>query len=143
MIPTSQNERFIFSSFPSVSSSSVPSNPTVPLQEQTKESRKDVQKGTDSDNVVSLMGFNFSSYYRDRSSLPIHIEKPKTSWMSGGEEFARYMNEKYIPFVEKHTNDSSNVIVYAKRGTTGIAGQISGMCDVLFLSILNDRVFKC
>lgn len=97
----------------------------------------------ESDSVVSSMGFNFSSYYRDRSSLPIRIERPRTSWMTGGAEFVKYMNEEYIPFVEKHANDSSNIIVYAKRGTTGMAGQISGMCDVLFLSILNDRVFKC
>lgn len=83
----------------------------------------------------------YSDYYFNASSRLRTISTPKTMWKSGPKSFQRYMIESYLPFLQSHTN-VSNPIVYIKRGTTGIAGQMRGVCDVLLLGILHNRVIK-
>lgn len=92
---------------------------------------------------ISSLGFNYSSYYRVNNSQPIHIDLPKTKWITGNDKFKEYMNNVFIPHQQQHSLNTTTQIIYLKRGTTGIAGQMSGMCDVLLLAILNNRVFQC
>lgn len=122
---------------------SIPAASSAFVSSPPEETEKEETTSSVSSDTVSSMGFDFSSYYQDKSSMPIHIEKPKTRWMSGPDPLCKYMNDVYIPLTMNHSSDKDKMIIYAKRGTTGIAGQISGMCDVLLLGILNDRVFKC
>ena len=93
--------------------------------------------------TISSLGFDYRSYYRRNSFVPINISDPITGWISGSSQFIRYMNTVFIPNQKKNILNQNKLIVYAKRGTTGIAGQMSGMCDVLLLAILNKRVFQC
>ena len=51
-------------------------------------------------------------------------------------------------FNQYRTVHTSNVnttkkVVYLKRGTTGIAGQIIGICDSLFIAMMTDRALQC
>ena len=39
--------------------------------------------------------------------------------------------------------NSSHRIVYSKRGTTGIAGQMKGVCDSFLLALLKNYSFQC
>lgn len=96
-----------------------------------------------SEKTISLpfQPFNFSAYFQNKSSSPRILYNPRTIWRSGPIAFSRYMNREYIPFHKSHTN-TSNPIVYIKKGTTGIAGQMRGVCDVLLLSIIHNRVLK-
>ena len=93
--------------------------------------------------TISSLGFDYRSYYRQNSFVPINISDPISEWISGSSQFRQYMNTVFLPQQKKHILDRDKLIVYAKRGTTGIAGQMSGMCDVLLLAILNNRVFQC
>lgn len=92
---------------------------------------------------ISPLGFNYSSYYRVNNSQPLVIDLPKTRWNTGNYKFQSFMNDYFIPFQQANSATFPNKTIYLKRGTTGIAGQMSGMCDVLLLSILNNRTFHC
>lgn len=89
----------------------------------------------------SFHPFNYSQVYFEGSSRLREVKQPIIKWVSGPPAFRDYMNSYYIPFHQQHTNDS-NPFVYLKRGTTGIAGQMRGACDVLLMSIIHNRVFK-
>lgn len=39
--------------------------------------------------------------------------------------------------------NTTKKVVYLKRGTTGIAGQIIGICDSLFIAMMTDRALQC
>ena len=39
--------------------------------------------------------------------------------------------------------NTTKKVVYLKRGTTGIAGQIIGICDSLFIAMITDRALQC
>lgn len=84
---------------------------------------------------------NMKEVYLPHSTVPRNAMTVRSHWNSGSEQFINYMNKQFIPFQAQHTNDS-NPIIYVKRGTTGIAGQMRGVCDVLLLSIIHQRPFK-
>lgn len=92
---------------------------------------------------ISPLGFNYTRYYHVNNSQPIEITAPKTKWISGNWKFKSYMNDYFIPFQQENAATFPRKTIYLKRGTTGIAGQMSGMCDVLLLSILHNRTFHC
>ena len=39
--------------------------------------------------------------------------------------------------------NTSNIITYVKRGTTGISGQLIGICDALFIGFYTKRAVRC
>ena len=39
--------------------------------------------------------------------------------------------------------NTSNTITYVKRGTTGISGQLIGICDALFIGFYTKRAVRC
>lgn len=96
-----------------------------------------------SNTSITSLGFDLNSYYKPYYSSPRVISKPVTRWISGPEHFQDYMNSVFIPRQEANMKNEKKHIVYVKRGTTGIAGQMAGMCDVLLTAITNDRVFQC
>lgn len=96
-----------------------------------------------SNTSITSLGFDLNSYYKPYLSSPRVISKPVTRWISGPEHFQDYMNSVFIPRQEANMKNERKHIVYVKRGTTGIAGQMAGMCDVLLTAITNDRVFQC
>lgn len=51
------------------------------------------------------------------------------------------MNTTYLR-IQSNPHLRRNQIVYEKKGTTGMAGQISGVCDSLLLALLHDRPFQ-
>ena len=112
--------------------------PSKEMEEMHAKNRSRVSLTT-----ISSLGFDYRSYYRHNSFVPINISDPVTEWISGSSQFIHYMNTVFIPNQKKNILNQNKLIVYAKRGTTGIAGQMSGMCDVLLLAILNNRVFQC
>lgn len=140
-------------STPSISTASSTSSPTIPRHSPrsslptkssiAKEELHERDRSQASDTTVSSLGFDYRSYYRRDSFVPINISRPNTKWISGSSQFVDYMNTVFIPEQEQNVKNRKNVIVYMKRGTTGIAGQMSGMCDVLLLAILNRRAFQC
>ena len=60
-------------------------------------------------------------------------------WVYGPSRFLKYMNTEYQSIQQNGTRRSAQLIVYEKKGTTGMAGQIVGVCDALLLGILHDR----
>ena len=96
-----------------------------------------------SNTSITSLGFDLNSYYKPYYSSPRVISKPVARWISGPEHFQDYMNSVFIPRQEANMKNEKKHIVYVKRGTTGIAGQMAGMCDVLLTAITNDRVFQC
>ena len=60
-------------------------------------------------------------------------------WVYGPSRFLKYMNTEYQRIQQNGTHRSAQLIVYEKKGTTGMAGQIVGVCDALLLGILHDR----
>ena len=61
------------------------------------------------------------------------------NWVYGPSRFLKYMNTEYQRIQQNGTRLSTQLIVYEKKGTTGMAGQIVGVCDALLLGILHDR----
>lgn len=51
------------------------------------------------------------------------------------------MNTTYLR-IQSNPRLRRNQIVYEKKGTTGMAGQISGVCDSLLLALLHNRPFQ-
>ena len=102
-----------------------------------------VMRAQASNTSITSLGFDLNSYYKPYYSSPRVISKPVARWISGPEHFQDYMNSVFIPRQEANMKNEKKHIVYVKRGTTGIAGQMAGMCDVLLTAITNDRVFQC
>lgn len=76
------------------------------------------------------LSFRARECYRGRltvSALPNY-------WSYGPKEFIQYMDDLYIPI---HTDFIP--IVYGKMGTTGLAGQMKGVCDCLLLALLQNK----
>lgn len=94
-----------------------------------------------SDLTPPFTPINITEHFFPRSTIPRDFLTVKSKWISGTKELIDYMNNQFIPFEKEHTNDT-NPIIYMKRGTTGIAGQMRGACDALLLSMLNKREFK-
>lgn len=92
---------------------------------------------------VSSLGFNYSLYYRDHSSLPIHIETPTTKWISGSSILQNYVNDVFLPRQMKTVARASNPIIYVARNDARLEQQMIGICDVFLLSLLYHRPFKC
>lgn len=70
--------------------------------------------------------------------LPSVSHFPSKEWKYGPSEFVSYMNHVYLP----NQGIFKKKLVYKKRGTTGIAGQMKGACDTLLLAILSNRTFQ-
>ena len=94
-----------------------------------------------SDLTPPFTPINITEHYFPRSTIPRDFMTVRSKWISGTKELIDYMNNQFIPFEKEHTNDT-DPIIYMKRGTTGIAGQMRGACDALLLSMLNKREFK-
>lgn len=71
------------------------------------------------------------------------VSENLTSWIYGPNDWVRYMNEEYKPFYEQNVATTNKRIVYEKKGTTGMAGQLFGVCDTLLLGVLHQRVVQC
>ena len=65
-----------------------------------------------------------------------------SDWFYGPSDFVWYMNTVYKRFHRENVQFTKKQIVYEKKGTTGMAGQMFGVCDALFLGILHKRVVQ-
>ena len=92
---------------------------------------------------VSSLGFNFSKFYRDFSTLPIHIETPVSEWVTGSSIFQNYVNDVFLPRQMETVARASNPIIYVARNDAKLEQQMIGICDVFLLSLLYNRPFKC
>ena len=92
---------------------------------------------------VSSLGFNYSLYYRDHSSLPIRIETPTTKWISGSSILQNYVNDVFLPRQMNSVARASNPIIYVARNDARLEQQMIGICDVFLLSLLYHRPFQC
>lgn len=92
---------------------------------------------------VSSLGFNYSLYYRDHSSLPIRIETPTTKWISGSSILQNYVNDVFLPRQMNTVARASNPIIYVARNDARLEQQMIGICDVFLLSLLYHRPFQC
>ena len=66
----------------------------------------------------------------------------ESNWVFGPPPFLEYMNTKYKSLQRKRVSQPKRRIVYEKKGTTGMAGQMIGVCDTLLLAILHDRAIE-
>ena len=66
----------------------------------------------------------------------------ESNWVFGPPHFLEYMNTKYKSLQRKRVFQPRRRIVYEKKGTTGMAGQMIGVCDTLLLAILHDRAIQ-
>lgn len=66
----------------------------------------------------------------------------ESSWVFGPPPFLDYMNTKYKAIQRKRAFQPRRRIVYEKKGTTGMAGQMIGVCDTLLLAVLHDRAIQ-
>ena len=66
----------------------------------------------------------------------------ESNWVFGPPPFLEYMNTKYKSLQRKRVFQPRRRIVYEKKGTTGMAGQMIGVCDTLLLAILHDRAIQ-
>ena len=64
-----------------------------------------------------------------------------SSWIYGPPAFLHFMNTRF-PSIQQQARRHKKTIVYQKKGTTGMAGQITGVCDSLLLAILHKRPFQ-
>lgn len=64
-----------------------------------------------------------------------------SNWYYGPSRFLEYMNTNFSR-IQRSSNLHKKAIVYEKKGTTGMAGQMTGVCDTLLLAILHDRPFQ-
>ena len=69
--------------------------------------------------------------------------KKESDWYFGPSRFVEYMNTKYRLIQLKRVSNPKKRIVYEKKGTTGMAGQMFGVCDTLLLGILHSRAVQC
>ena len=69
--------------------------------------------------------------------------KNESDWYFGPSRFVEYMNTKYRLIQLKRVSNPKKRIVYEKKGTTGMAGQMFGVCDTLLLGILHSRAVQC
>lgn len=76
-----------------------------------------------------------TSVYEGSSIIP----KNESSWKIGPSPFVEYMNNEYYALQKNGTKKAEQLIVYQKKGTTGMAGQMAGVCDILLLGVLHDR----
>lgn len=92
---------------------------------------------------VSSLGFKYEDYYSPMTTGPLHVKLPAVKWTTGPPELVRYMNDVYIP-ITKEGKDciKEKHIIYQKRQSAGIAGQIIGVCDVLFLGMSHNRTVR-
>ena len=60
-------------------------------------------------------------------------------WEYGPHSFVNALKTTYF----SSSNRSAHRIVYSKRGTTGIAGQMKGVCDTFLLALLHNYSFYC
>lgn len=74
-------------------------------------------------------------------TTPIPSSSPSYGWSYGPVPLQTYMNTTYLR-IQSNPRLRRNQIVYEKKGTTGMAGQISGVCDSLLLALLHDRPFQ-
>ena len=66
---------------------------------------------------------------------------PSYGWSYGPLPLQHFMNTTYLR-IQSNPRLRRNQIVYEKKGTTGMAGQISGVCDSLLLALLHNRPFQ-
>ena len=64
-----------------------------------------------------------------------------SNWFYGPPRFREYMNTNFSR-IQSNPRLQKKMIVYQKKGTTGMAGQMTGVCDALLLAILHDRPFQ-
>ena len=92
---------------------------------------------------VSSLGFEYNKYYNPMTTGPKELKKPVTKWTSGPEELVNYMNTVYAPKYENATEeDYKKRLIFQKRQYAGIPNQIMGVCDVLLLGMVNDRLVQ-
>lgn len=92
---------------------------------------------------VSSLGFKYEDYYFPMTTGPLHVKNPSVKWTTGPPELVKYMNDVYIP-ITKYQNDciKDKHIIYQKRRFAGVASQIVGVCDVLFLGMSHNRTVR-
>ena len=72
----------------------------------------------------------------------LKLTSNESNWVFGPPPFLEYMNTKYKSLQRKRVFQPRRRIVYEKKGTTGMAGQMIGVCDTLLLAILHDRAIQ-
>lgn len=87
----------------------------------------------------STLDFDLDSYYLPMSTGPKIVKPSNATWVTGSDTFMSYMNTFYIPKIQNSVHNATDQIIYQKKGSTGIANQMFGVCDILLLGILNNR----
>ena len=96
---------------------------------------------------LPLEGIVESSEFIDiKRDEDVQANKTSTSsdstWFYGPSDLVHYMKTVYTPFHKANSKTVNMTIVYEKKGTTGMAGQLFGVCDSLLLGVLHNRVVK-
>ena len=95
-------------------------------------------------NPTNNDSHNSSSSLSPTNHTPLPIQSNVTSsssWTYGPSTFLHFMNTQF-PSIQQQARRHKKTIVYQKKGTTGMAGQITGVCDSLLLAILHKRPFQ-
>lgn len=95
-----------------------------------------------SESCFSTLGFDLDSYYLPMSTGPKVVKPSGTMWISGSDVLISYMNSYYIPLQQNNIHNTTDQIIYQKKGNVGIATQLFGVCDILLLGIINDRLIQ-
>ena len=76
------------------------------------------------------------------SPQPIYTSQQTISnWFYGPPRFRKYMNTNFSR-IQSNPRLQKKMIVYQKKGTTGMAGQMTGVCDAFLLAVLHNRPFQ-
>lgn len=102
----------------------------IPTEEAVDQNVKRLQNKFDNAGL-----FKVSENYSNANSN----KEDGSDWFDGPSDWVQYMKNVYTPFHERNLRTSNTTIVYEKKGTTGMAGQLFGVCDSLLLGVLHNR----
>ena len=86
--------------------------------------------------------FKYNAYYKYASTVPKKVVEPNTQWVSSNQEFIDFINNRYNPIQRLTDSDSSNLLIFKKRGNASLSSQVNGACSTLLLAILSGRSFQ-
>lgn len=71
----------------------------------------------------------------------IRVNNNITQWSEGNELIRREVDQ-YLRNRTRLLQEQSRLLIYVKEGTTGIAGQLQGMCNSFWLSFIHGRALQ-
>ena len=107
--------------------------PTIPL---TYSASTPIPTSTSTSSNTSLPSFTSSPRPHHRRWIPTRPSHLGSNHV--WKEFIRTYANLHTKLV-----NTSNKVMYLKRGTTGIAGQMIGVCDALLVALTTNRGLQC